>query len=475
MRLRHVVLVALFASPAAAQRSDVAAPPTTTISGVVRDSLAHRPLASAEVQLADVSDPARVITARSDSLGRYALRDVPDGRYSIGFFHSLLDSIGIEPTQRSLLVVDHRAVHADLATPSLAQLRTAVCGPRPAGDSAAVLVGIVRDARDGAPLAGVSVVGDWLELSFTSTGVVRHIPRRVATTAANGWFALCDVPPAGTIQLVASRDADSTDRVDVAVPADGCARRDLYLGPAPAVVTTDTVLRADSLTRPRRRRVGDGRLAGSVLAAVGGRPLAGAQLAIVDGPRTVADAAGQWTLVDVPVGTRVLEVRAIGYYPERRQVDVVRGAPPVLVRLSTLKAVLDTVRVTASRLGDRNGFQERRRSGAGRFLTASDIAMRQPLNIGDVFRTMSGLRVMYDGGGRPTELRMRGPFGLCSPAIYIDGMYFANLTTDDLNVMVPPRDIVGIEVYSDATTPAQFRHLTGDLDWSSPCGSHIDS
>ena len=50
------------------------------------------------------------------------------------------------------------------------------------------------------------------------------------------------------------------------------------------------------------------------------------------------------TLAEAPTGTRMLEVHALGYYPERRRVDVVASSAPIEVKLSTLKAVLDTVK-----------------------------------------------------------------------------------------------------------------------------------
>ena len=90
------------------------------------------------------------------------------------------------------------------------------------------------------------------------------------------------------------------------------------------------MLAAADATR-RAVRAGIGRVSGIVRAIAGGRPLAGAQVSFVDGPSTRANARGEWTLSDAPSGTRTLEVRALGYYPERRVVDVVDGAPSVAV------------------------------------------------------------------------------------------------------------------------------------------------
>ncbi|MEX0909212.1 MAG: hypothetical protein WDZ58_05545, partial [Gemmatimonadaceae bacterium] len=73
--------------------------------------------------------------------------------------------------------------------------------------------------------------------------------------------------------------------------------------------------------------------------------------------------------------------------------NVFTGAPSVHVALSTFRAVLDTVRVTASRWRDehRLGFEARRRTGLGRFLTAAEIARRAPVNASDLFRGIAGL------------------------------------------------------------------------------------
>ena len=471
MRTRFLLALTLLARLAVAQPpADGRSAPSATVTGVVHDSIAHAPLAGAMVQLVDATNPTRFGRAAvADSLGRFSIDSVPDGRYTIGFFHPMLDSLGLEPTLREVSVAGQRTVRADLATPSPARLRTAICGAG-ASDSGAVVVGVVRDARDGAPLSGAALTAEWLEYSFTPKGLVRHMPRRTVTTKESGWFALCNVPSAGTVAIVASRGADSTDRIELQVPPEGFLRRELYVGATRTITVTDTAHRADSLAaRPRRVHVGTGRLSGTVVAAVAGQPLTGAVVGIVEGPQTRANDRGEWTLADAPAGTRMLEVRAVGYYPERRMVDVVTGAASVRVSLSTLKAVLDTVRVTASRLSDRRGtgFAERSRGGSGRYLMPADIARRGTLNTTDLFRSMSGIRLdrtAFDS----TTITMRGSFaGLCVPAIYIDGMLMAGISADEIDNLVTPRDVLGIEIYLEATVPPQFQRAM------SGCGSIV--
>ena len=219
MRFRHLLLIMLVARFAAAQGTDTSRHATgTTISGVVHDSIARLPLAGAMVQLvAGEGATLRVRVTVSDSLGRFTLTDVPAGRYTLGFLHPLLDSLGLEPALRTVSVDGVRPVRADLAIPSPTRLRLAICGSRAAGDSGALVVGFVRTAVDHSPIAGVTVRGQWFELTVKKREIVRRIPRLIATTAANGWFALCDVPIEGTTGLMASLGADSTDLIEVQV------------------------------------------------------------------------------------------------------------------------------------------------------------------------------------------------------------------------------------------------------------------
>src|SRR5829696_6873095 len=82
---------------AAQQRDSAAAARTTLISGVVYDSIARAPLAGASVQLvaADRSRAA-AFSAITDSAGRFTIPAVVVGDYMIGFFHPMLDSLGID-------------------------------------------------------------------------------------------------------------------------------------------------------------------------------------------------------------------------------------------------------------------------------------------------------------------------------------------------------------------------------------------
>jgi hypothetical protein len=244
------------------------------------------------------------------------------------------------------------------------------------------------------------------------------------------------------VSIHARRGADTTDLIEITMPAGGFARRDLYVGSSPS----------------------GARLSGRVVNERGA-PLSGAVVGLPRIAQTRTNASGEWTLTGLPSGTRMLEVRAIGYYPIRRAVDVVPDAPPVRVALSTFESVLDTVRIRATGVGaaDQGGFEQRRRSsGSGRFLSDADIQKRNPTETSDLFRSVPGL---YVG----TKITMRSAFasavtgaGDCAPTVFLDGMPLpplgmdSALNTMDLDSWISPQNILAIEIYPD-TPPPQFQ------------------
>jgi hypothetical protein len=175
---------------------------------------------------------------------------------------------------------------------------------------------------------------------------------------------------------------------------------------------------------------------------------------IVGGPQARTNERGEWSIANAPEGTRMLEVRALGYYPDRRHVNVVEGSAPVRVALSTLKAVLDTVKIRASRLALDEGFMKRKRIGLGKFITPEDIMRFTPVNTTDLFKRLPGIRVDTD----TDAIKMRGAFeDWCTASVFIDGQYMSFLTIEDIDSWVPPQRVAGVEVYSGAFVPSEFQ------------------
>ncbi len=447
------------------------------VTGSVRDSVNGRPLAGAIVQLVnDQGDASFGRTVKSDSIGRFEFDSVPDGRYLLGFFHTILDSLGVQPALRALVIDRQRRVYANLSTPSPTTIRTAICGKSVSENSGAVVMGTVIDARNNAPISDATVAGQWTELSIGIGGITRQFPRRVVRSQEGGWFALCNAPAPGTMTLRANRGADSTDAIEIQVPPGAIFIRTLYLGASRrvSVVNGDAVLAEAAAATGERHaaqdsssnlssnsrsiHVGDMKLSGKVVASIGGKPLFGAVVRIADGPRTTTNEKGEWTIANAPGGSRMLEVRAVGLYPEHRAVDVIDSAATITIAMATLKSVLDTVKVTAARLRTSNlvGFTERRRSQPGRFLTRDDISRRHAITTSELFRNIAGVHL--DGYSFDSPILMSGVFaGRCAPAIYINGHYLSGIGVGEIDASVLPGELMGVEVYSPTSVPAQFQ------------------
>ena len=145
-----------------------------------------------------------------------------------------------------------------------------------------------------------------------------------------------------------------------------------------------------------------------------------------------------------------------------------RVLPIVLILLSRTTVaqtpaptVLDTVKVTAMA---RSGFEHRRRSsGSGRFLTPADITRGSPTFASEIFRNVQGVSVA-------NGIKIRGPFGDCAPALYINGQYLPAPRTGfraaDIDMWMSPAEIAGVEIYFDAVPPEFQQPLSG-------CGSIV--
>ncbi len=406
----------------------------TTVRGSVFDSVGGRPLAGALVQLVSADTESDFsATVLSDTAGAYTFERVPSGRYTLGFFHGMLDSLGLSPIARDVRVTGQSTLETELSIPSTATLRRTICATRGVQSGTAVVTGVVRDARSGNPLGGAQVAGEWVELSFNKGGMSRRTIRRETTSSDNGWYALCGVPSPGSMLLFAKRARDSTAYVEVEVPVAGFLLQELSVG------------------------AGSGPLRGTTVSSTSGQPLPGAQVTIVNGPTARANASGEFAIADAPLGTRTLEVRAVGYYPERRTVNVAEGSPSVRVAMQTYQSVIDTLKVIANydRFSRIEEFKARSRSGLGQFLTAEDIARRRALVTSELFPVVPGL--FLEGYGAEQTLTMRGlTEERCVPFVYLNGSLMQGLTPADIDLLVRPEQIIGLEVYRESQAPPQF-------------------
>jgi hypothetical protein len=471
---------------AAAQQSAEARPASgtagVTVSGVVFDSLAGKPLADALVQVVARGENARAWNATSGTNGEFEIAGVPRGSFLVGFMHPALDSLGLAVPPRTIDVSSDAPVHVTLAVPSARTIRRLLCTGTQPSDSTGLLLGFIRDADTGAPLPGATAVVTWTEL-VVKKGI--HTERRKVPIRSNdaGWYALCGAPADGPIAAHAELGKDASGIIEVSVPPGGLLRRDFYIPRGAAAVAVSDSGDSDSAGKvsvPAQLEIrrGSARLSGVVRNAQG-QPLHGVQLMIWGSDVTGSTGDdGTFTLTDLPSGTQSLEARYVGYSPTRVAVDLASNETrSVDVTLSERAEVLDQVTVygkVSKRRLDYTGFLERRKSaGSGHFITRADIAEMRPVDLTDILRRVPGLRLVPTSYFDYTILSSRGvttnPSGTCQPLIFVDG---ARLTDDTaLNGMLRPGDIAAIEVYAGlAGTPAQYSG--GDcgsiLIWTGP-------
>lgn len=424
--------------PHSTNATSTATPRALRLTGFVHDSLSGFPLSGAIVQLVegDGSSGARSVVA--DDRGRFQFVDLAPGRYQVGFYHPRLDTLGIEAPVRALQM-NADANDVLLAVPSAMHIRGAVCGGGAAGREATLLMGAVYDARTGAAVADASVHVEWTEIELGTRSATPRRALRQVTTGANGWYGVCDVPREGVVHLTVRTPNDSTDRVEVRLVGDALNHRLLYLGSASTM-----------------------RVAGVVTRDGSNRPVADATVSVPNGPSVRTNAKGEFVLDAVPAGSRTLDVRAMGYYPERLSVNAIEGAPRVDIGLRSFRSVLDTVKVLANyqRYSLRQELAQRQRMGIGRFITEKDIERRQPIVLSDLLWTTPGVFVSR-GMGIQQNVSMRGLFtDRCQPSLFLNGfaMFLADFGSapfsfTDLDAMVRPDDVLAIEVYAAGQVP----------------------
>lgn len=128
--------------------------------------------------------------------------------------------------------------------------------------------------------------------------------------------------------------------------------------------------------------------------------------------------------------------------------------------------VVSGLKVEAPML-QRNGFYERLQRGFGHFITPADLEDSFAVQTQDLFYRMGRVRVVYGGIGGDRVV-MRGPWGNCSPRIYLDGMR-VELNGMPMNALVPINTLTAVEVYrGPAETPIEYLGVGQDL-----CGAIV--
>jgi hypothetical protein len=186
-------------------------------------------------------------------------------------------------------------------------------------------------------------------------------------------------------------------------------------------------------------------------------PVRNAQAALLGSRRTAtSDDQGRFALDSLPAGSYVVQVRALGYTATSWVVDL--AAREVLTRVfevEPLPVQLDPVtveRTPSFAARRRRGFELRRATGRGAFVTQAQIERANARSLGDVLRDVPGVVVLCRGAGR-CGIRMARAPAQCRPDFVVDG-FPATLST---SLDMPVVGITGIEIYRTLSeTPMEF-------------------
>lgn len=419
---------------------------TTSVLGVVGDSLHGGPLAGAVIMVD--GQPREAVT---DSIGRFRLDSVVAGQHRVGVFHPILDSLGTSLASRPVRFTAGRPMLISLATPSGRTIRHAFCpemtahAPRyeHADSGVAVLVGRVLDPDSNAVITNAAVTLSWVETAF-DRGTLRVTPyARTTTTSEMGDFRFCALPTGLTGLLRVAGGSNSQSVVERELSLDN------------RIVTMTTM----HLPEPAESQAPSGHavLTGEV-ERPDGSPFVGAT-AVLEGTRdsAVSDSTGTFTMRGLPVGTHMLLVRSVGFEPVSDVVELTdRDAQHVSVALITPARVMSPVVVEARRMAAayaRVGFDRRQQAGTGRFLNADDIAARHAEGLSQLLAGMPGLQM----SGRSGASKLESDRGAGSCLAYVvDGQALDRGAGSEVDALFRPDEIGGIEVYSGASVPEQF-------------------
>lgn len=466
---RHVkwVPLVLLTSVGAALSSAAPLGAQARLSGVVFDSVAGKPLASAFVQVAMVSDPSVSRSVRADDKGRFRVDSLQPGSWMLAAMHPRIDSLGIEQLARVVSIGDRGEQRATLAVPSMRTLVRDVCGDSAAAEGTGFVNGRLRRLPGAAAHSEPGIVEvRWVDMMVSVTrgvGVTRVPRREVMPARPDGAFAVCGLPPGGTVRVRGFSGRDSTGIVELVVPEHGIARQDLAVG-AVTHVSVDSQLVRRGLGTLRGRVTGPG-----------GAPLPNVAV-VVWGAESPArsDSAGYWQLRQLPTGTHTVEIRALGYQPERQIVDIgdASAGNDLIVTLHRT-VTLDTVRTRALResLFEPNirAFEQRRKIGIGTYRGPEEIDRIMPFEAAHLFSSVPGIRIipsMQKSLFMGNKILLRGGTTgePCTPDLVIDRQRVnSNVHGGFIDQWVLFSQVRAVEVYQALTgTPPEFLRVGND-------------
>jgi len=166
------------------------------------------------------------------------------------------------------------------------------------------------------------------------------------------------------------------------------------------------------------------------------------------------NSAGRFAFPNLPVDSYVVRIRRLGYTAYYSVAEVTSGATTQIdVVLQKNPIQLPGVVINSPAILSTSGFEHRRQTGAGYYITAEDIAKRQFVDFAGVLSLSPAVRASRERGGPVITSTKPNPFtgryGCAS--VFVDGRPLVPLAP-----FPDPRDIAGVETYRPNSGPAEF-------------------
>jgi hypothetical protein len=444
LQLCIAVALIVFAPPLGAQNTTAPTSPAASktgkaqIVGVVVDSLNGRYLSGADV----VIEGARA-TLLTDSLGKFRIDSLPPGTYWVGVSHPILDTLGIMISTQPFHIGPDSSTFVLIAVPSAETLVRRKCPVRPGAQGNSAVIGHVNDPETLQPVAQAEVSVAWSDLEVSKELGVRRTSRLVRdTTDGSGAFKVCGLPSSLQATLQARRGSAITADIPIS------------LGDKPAELFARTLLLSPANSETK---IGNATVSGRVVLE-GSPTSAGSRVELV-GTDIVAvtNDKGEFTMSNLPSGSKVLLARHLGFGAETVPVDLSSHEQKrVTIKLPKFLAVMDPVLVTARRSAalDKIGFSQRKKSGFGYYIGPERLQNMHANAVTDILRMVPGLRVSYGPEGDVVSSSRGGGSGCVQ--YYLDDIPYTEMTPGDINTFVTGGEVVAVEVYQATNAPPQY-------------------
>jgi len=413
--MRNALSLILIAAAAAAASAQ-----TVTVRGTAFDSLHNAALPGAFVTM---SGGGKNRSATADSSGRFFFDNVAPGPYRVSMQHAVIDSLGFPGISRSMKVTDDTQ-EILIALPSFTSMWRSVCGGTTAPADSGFLFGSIRDATTGKAVAQASVDVSWIDVGLDAQKkVTQKRWRRTARADSTGAFGVCGVPASVALQVKATSDLSASGTIELPPSDTRVQRRDLSLGPATATA----------------RGIVSGFLRGPA-----GFPYRDARITLEDLPEVRSDTGGRFIIRNAPLGTRQIEIMAIGMMPIFLPVDVAPNDTAFVD--ATLRRVATTLNPVSVRAAARiaafnRDLDERKRSGFGYFTDSTKLA---PIGtLASVFAGTPSATIVRGKTNNDFTIWFPSEMDKCLAIVWLDGR---RSDFDEIK-NIDPRELALVETY----------------------------